>query len=303
MGPTASGKTGIAVELVQQLPLEIVSVDSALIYRDMNIGTAKLDDELLKIAPHRLIDIRDPDETYSAADFRDDALREMEDIVSRGNTPLLVGGTLLYFRALEKGLSELPAANAEIRAQLEAQAAEHGWAHMHTRLQEIDPVSATRIHPNDPQRIQRALEVYEISGYTLTELHQKDTHRPAPYDFLKLILAPSDRQVLHARIAERFQSMLNLGFIDEVRALRSKYSLTAELPSMRAVGYRQAWEYLEGKLGEEEWVQQALIATRQYAKRQMTWCRSENDVHWIDTLDDAAGTTVKNLIINAGAMG
>ena len=303
MGPTASGKTGIAVELVKQLPLEIISVDSALIYRDMNIGTAKPDDKLLKIAPHRLIDIRDPDKTYSAADFRDDALREMEDIVSRGNTPLLVGGTLLYFRALEKGLSELPAANAEIRVQLEAQAAEHGWAHMHVRLQEIDPVSAARIHPNDPQRIQRALEVYEISGCTLTELHQKDTHRPAPYDFLKLILAPSDRQVLHARIAERFQSMLNLGFIDEVRALRAKYSLTAELPSMRAVGYRQAWEYLEGNLEEGEWVQQALIATRQYAKRQMTWCRSEKDVHWIDTLDDAAGTTVKNLIINAGAMG
>ena len=301
MGPTASGKTGVAVELVQRLPLEIISVDSALVYRGMDIGTAKPDAETLRMAPHRLIDIRDPSEVYSVAEFRDDALRGMEAIRARGNTPLLVGGTMLYFRALQQGLSDLPGADSGVRAQLEAEAREKGWQAMHTRLRRVDPQSAARIHPNDPQRIQRALEVYELSGLPLSELCAAGRQAPPAYRFLKIILAPEQRKVLHERIRQRFELMLAQGFLDEVQRLRARRDLNPGLPSMRAVGYRQAWEYLGGELSEEEWVERAVIATRQYAKRQLTWLRSESECHWIDPLRENAVARIRFLINRTGA--
>ena len=300
-GPTASGKTAVAVELVQRLPMDIISVDSALVYRGMDIGTAKPDAETLALAPHRLIDIRDPSHAYSAAEFRDDALREMQDIIDRGRIPLLVGGTMLYFRALENGLSELPGADPQVRARLEAEAAESGWSVMHARLQRVDPESAARIHPNDPQRIQRALEVYELSGLPLSELHRRPDRQPAPYRFLKIMLAPGERTQLHERITQRFQSMLHAGFLDEVRRLRQRPELHADLPSMRAVGYRQAWAHLDGDLDETEWIERAVAATRQYAKRQLTWFRGESNLQRIDSLSPDAASLAANLAIKAGA--
>ena len=301
MGPTASGKTAVAVELVKQLPLEIISVDSALVYRGMNIGTAKPDAVTLAIAPHALIDIRDPSESYSAAEFRNDALKEMEAICERGHTPLLVGGTMLYFRALEHGLSDLPGADPEVRAQLEDEARRVGWPAMHERLSHVDPQSAGRIHPNDPQRIQRALEVYELTGSSMTQLCKEGRAAASGYRFLKIILAPEDRTALHERINRRFDSMLEQGFLDEVRRLHARGDLTPDLPSMRAVGYRQAWEYLDGKLSEREWVERALIATRQYAKRQFTWLRSESGAHWIDPQKNDPVARFVTLINGAGA--
>jgi tRNA dimethylallyltransferase len=301
MGPTASGKTGLAVELVQRLPLEIISVDSALVYRGMDIGTAKPDAATLALAPHRLIDIRDPGEAYSAAQFRDDALREMEQICAHGNTPLLVGGTMLYFRALQQGLSDLPAADPELRAQLEARAAKIGWPAMHQRLASVDPEAAARIHCNDPQRIQRALEVYELSGLSLSELCRRGRESPPGYRFLKIVLAPSQREVLHQRIAARFRTMLEQGFVDEVQRLRERGDLDPQLPALRAVGYRQAWMYLQGELSAEEWVERALVATRQYAKRQLTWLRAEPDAHWVDPLGTDAVARVVYLMAQAGA--
>jgi len=296
MGPTASGKTGVAVELVQHLPLEIVSVDSALVYRGMDIGTAKPGAETLRIAPHRLIDIRDPSEAYCAAEFRQDALREMEAIRARGKLPLLVGGTMLYFRVLQQGLSDLPGADTGVRAQLEAEAREKGWPAMHARLRRVDPQSAARIHPNDPQRIQRALEVYELSGSSLSELCAGGRQAPPAYRFLKVILAPAHREVLHERIGQRFDTMLAQGFLDEVRRLHARADLDPGMPSMRAVGYRQAWGYLEGELAEGEWVERAIIATRQYAKRQLTWLRSESGCHWIDPLKEDAVARIRFLM-------
>ncbi|HHH42984.1 MAG TPA: tRNA (adenosine(37)-N6)-dimethylallyltransferase MiaA [Gammaproteobacteria bacterium] len=301
MGPTASGKTAVAVELVRRLSMEIISVDSVLVYRGMNIGTAKPDAGTLRVAPHRLIDILDPAETYSAAQFRDDALREMAAICGQGNTPLLTGGTMLYFRALEKGLSALPAADAGVRARLEAQAREQGWGALHRRLAGCDPASAARIHPNDPQRIQRALEVYELTGAPLSRLCAAGRETPPGYRFLKIILAPTDRAGLHARIRQRFERMLAQGFLDEVRALRARGDLHADLPAMRAVGYRQAWEFLEGKLSADEWVERAVIATRQYAKRQMTWLRSEPDCHWVDAPGPDPLAGVLEVVHRAGA--
>jgi tRNA dimethylallyltransferase len=301
MGPTASGKTAVAVELVQRLPLEIISVDSALVYRGMDIGTAKPDAATLALAPHRLIDIRDPGEAYSAAQFRVDALREMELICASGNTPLLVGGTMLYFRALEQGLSDLPGADPEVRAQLEARAAEIGWAAMHQRLAEVDAQSAARIHPNDPQRIQRALEVYELTGVALSELCRRGSETPPNYRFLKIVLAPPERDVLHRRIEARFRAMLEQGFLDEVRGLHGRGDLDARLPALRAVGYRQAWMYLQGELSADEWVEKALLATRQYARRQLTWLRAEADAHWVDPLGADAVARVAALIKQAGA--
>jgi len=300
MGPTASGKTSVAVELVRQLSVEIISVDSALVYRGMTIGTAKPDAGTLCSAPHRLIDIRDPAETYSAAEFRKDALREMEDICGRGNRPLLVGGTMLYFRALEQGLSELPAADAGVREQLEIEAQDKGWAAMHERLAGIDPVSAARIHPNDPQRIQRALEVYELTGSSLSALCAAGREAPPGYRFLKIILAPEDRALLHERIQQRFDRMLEQGFLDEVRLLHEREDLNPDLPSMRAVGYRQAWDYLDGKLSADEWVERAVIATRQYAKRQMTWLRSETNCNWVDTSGQNPLAEVLELVHSIG---
>jgi tRNA dimethylallyltransferase len=284
MGPTASGKTGLAVELVQRLPVEIISVDSAQIYRGMDIGTAKPDAQTLLAAPHRLLDIRDPSEAYSAAEFRQDALREMADIHALGRIPLLVGGTTLYFRALEQGLSELPAADSGVRARLEAEAADIGWAGMHARLQAVDPAAAARIHPNDPQRIQRALEVFELSGEPMSVLFAAGRGAAVGYRFVKFGLLPEDRAALHRRIEQRFHNMLAQGFLDEVRGLRGRAELGPEMPSMRAVGYRQAWSYLDGRLSAEAWVQRAIVATRQYAKRQFTWLRSETACEYFDPL-------------------
>lgn len=275
MGPTASGKTALAVELVKHFPLEIISVDSALVYRGMNVGTAKPDADLLRIAPHRLIDIRDPAEGYSAAGFREDALAAMADITAQGRIPLLAGGTFLYFRALECGLSGMPAADAAVRARLEAEAQQFGWSALHVRLATIDPQAASRIHANDPQRIQRALEVYELSGRPISDFHEQQEEVALPYRVLKLGLVPQDREVLHARIRQRFEQMLADGLVEEVRALVSRGDLNAELPAMRAVGYRQVWAFLAGNSGYDEMVEQAIVATRQYAKRQMTWLRSE----------------------------
>lgn len=278
MGPTASGKTDLAIHLVEHLPVDIISVDSAMVYRGLNIGSAKPSEEELAKAPHRLIDIVDPSEAYSAANFRNDALKEIADIIQAGRIPLLVGGTMLYFRALLQGLSELPAADEAIRQKLEAQAKELGWEKMHQRLAEVDPEAALRIHPNDPQRIQRALEVYEISGVAMSQLQKEQQAEPLPYQVLKLALIPSDRALLHERIKKRFSLMLDQGLIDEVKALHERGDLHQDLPAIRAVGYRQVWDYLEGRLDYTEMEERGVIATRQLAKRQLTWLRSEKDL-------------------------
>ena len=286
MGPTASGKTGAAVELISKLPVEIISVDSALVYRDMNIGTAKPDAEILAKAPHHLIDIIEPTSAYSAANFRSDALRLMADITSRGKIPLLVGGTMLYFKALQGGLSGLPEANPSIRAKLDTEAAQVGWPAMHKKLAALDPETAARLEPNDTQRIQRALEVYAITGETMTSLFAKQTNEVLPFRLLKIALVPSDRQVLHQRIESRFEQMLQNGLVDEVRALMEKYpSLTADSTSMRCVGYRQVLEHLNGDYGAAELRDRGIFATRQLAKRQLTWLRGMDDIVVLDCLD------------------
>jgi len=285
MGPTASGKTDLAVELVERLGLEIVSVDSAMVYRGMDIGTAKPDAEVLARAPHRLIDFLDPAEAYSAARFRSDALREIEDILAAGRVPLLVGGTMLYFRALQAGLAELPEADAAVRAELEAEAGAKGWAAMHAHLAEVDPEAAARIHPNDPQRIQRALEVYLITGEPLSVWLRQAPAANFPYRAVKLAVAPAGRDVLRQRIAVRFEAMLEAGLLAEVQALMARGDLDPSLPSIRAVGYRQAWAYLAGDCDRETMVSRAVTATRQLAKRQMTWLRREPGLVWFDSLD------------------
>lgn len=288
MGPTASGKTGAAVELVSKLPVEIISVDSALVFKDMNIGTAKPDADILAKAPHHLIDIIDPLSAYSAANFRSDALRLMADITSRGKIPLLVGGTMLYFKALEGGLSGLPEANAEIRALLDAEATQIGWPAMHNKLAQIDATTAARLMPNDAQRIQRALEVHAITGKTMTQLFAAQSHEMLPYRLLKIALIPSDRSVLHARIATRFDEMLKAGFVDEVKNLLKTYDLTSDmtsnLTSMRCVGYRQVLEHLRGGYNAAELRDRGIFATRQLAKRQLTWLRGMDDVVILDCL-------------------
>ena len=278
MGPTASGKTDLAIYLSEHFPVDIISVDSAMVYRGLNIGSAKPSDEELTKAPHRLIDVVDPLEIYSAARFRKDALREMAEITQAGRIPLLVGGTMLYFRALLQGLSELPAADAATRQKLEQQAAELGWEKMHQRLTEIDPEAGARIHPNDPQRIGRALEVYEVSGKAMSLLQKEQKAEPLPYEVLKLALIPSDRAVLHQRIEKRFKQMLEQGLIDEVKTLQERGDLHEDLPAIRAVGYRQVWDYLIGRIDYTEMVERGVIATRQLAKRQFTWLRSEKDL-------------------------
>ncbi len=286
MGPTASGKTDLAVDLVKRLPMEIISVDSALIYRDMNIGTAKPDAELLRQAPHRLIDIRDPAESYSAAEFRQDALAAMEEITRAGNIPLLVGGTMLYFRALEQGLSDLPKADPGLRARLESEMNHLGLAKLHQRLRELDPVAAERIHENDPQRTLRALEVIEITGRPLSEMQAASEGESVPYRVLKLIRAPEDRAILHQRIERRFMLMLEEGFEAEVKGLLDRGDLSPSLPSMRSVGYRQMLNYLLGNCPREEMISRAIIATRQLAKRQFTWLRADDEAHWLDENGD-----------------
>ena len=282
MGPTASGKTDLAVRLMDHFPIEIISVDSALIYKGMNIGTAKPDKATLEKAPHRLIDFLDPSQAYSAADFRRDALAEMQQITNNGNIPVLVGGTMLYYRALENDLAKLPSANVDIRKKLDQQAVEQGWHAMHKRLESIDPESAARIHPNDSQRIQRALEVYEITGENLTCLHQKAKHNTLPYELLKIALIPENREWLKERAALRFDQMIEQGFMVEIQHLFDRKDLNSDLPSMRCVGYRQAWSYLNGNIDFNEMKNRAIVATRQLAKRQLTWLRSEKKVSRYD---------------------
>jgi tRNA dimethylallyltransferase len=285
MGPTASGKTALAVSLVERFPLEIISVDSALVYRGMNIGSAKPDAATLARAPHHLLDIRDPTEAYSAAAFCDDALRLMADIVARGKVPLLVGGTMLYFRALLQGLDDLPRADAALRKELEAEAAARGWPALHAELAAVDPVTAARLAPNDSQRIGRALEVFRLSGTPMSALLDR-AQSELPYRVLQLALIPSDRAALHQRIAARFDAMLAEGLIDEVESLRRTYALSPDLPAMRAVGYRQAWAYLDGEIDLHELRETGIAATRQLAKRQLTWLRSWPDVVALDCLAD-----------------
>lgn len=285
MGPTASGKTDLAIYLREHLPVELISVDSALVYKGMDIGTAKPDAATLAKTPHRLIDFLDPAESYSAMRFREDALREMADIVAHGRIPLLVGGTMLYFRALLHGLSELPSADPQIRALLEQQAKQLGWEAMHQRLAQVDPEAASRIHPNDPQRISRALEVYEITGKSLTQLQKENRHlHELPYEVIKIAVSPADRAILHERIAQRFKQMLEQGFVAEVERLFQRKDLHEQLPAIRAVGYRQVWQYLQGQMDYNEMVEKAIVATRQLAKRQLTWLRSEDDLIWFDSL-------------------
>ncbi len=285
MGPTASGKTGAAVALYSRLPVELISVDSALVFQGMDIGTAKPDAETLRQAPHHLIDIIPPTSAYSAANFRTDALRLMAEITARGKIPLLVGGTMLYFKALQGGLSNLPEADPDVRRQIEQEAAQIGWPAMHAKLAQVDPQAAARLQPNDVQRIERALEVYQLTGQNMTALHQASTGDALPYRLLKIALVPSERKVLHERIALRFDQMLADGFVDEVRALLQKYpELTADSTAMRCVGYRQALEYLAAQYDINELRDRGIFATRQLAKRQLTWLRGMDDIVEIDCL-------------------
>ena len=282
MGPTASGKTDLAVECVKAFEGDIISVDSALVYKHMDIGTAKPDESVLREAPHRLINIIEPTEAYSAASFRMDALREMAAITAAGRIPILAGGTMLYYKALQEGLSVLPSSDSGTREAIEQQAREKGWEYMHQYLASVDPVSARRIHPNDPQRIQRALEVYQMTGQSLTEHWQQQQQQSLPYDVIKIALIPNDREQLRQRIAERFHLMLEQGFVNEVRTLMARGDLNLNMPSMRCVGYRQVWEYLEGKMDFDNMVEKGIIATRQLAKRQLTWLRKEQICNYFD---------------------
>ncbi|RSD32974.1 tRNA (adenosine(37)-N6)-dimethylallyltransferase MiaA [Vibrio pectenicida] len=300
MGPTASGKTDLAIQLRKKFPVEIISVDSALIYKGMDIGTAKPDNNELVQAPHRLIDILDPRKSYSAADFRRDALKEMHEISQQGKIPLLVGGTMLYYKALLEGLSPLPAANPEIRQQIEQEALTHGWDILHDQLKQVDPVSAERIHPNDPQRLSRALEVYRISGKTLTELTETKGDS-LPYRVRQFAIAPKERSELHRRIELRFDQMIKAGFENEVRALYARKDLHPDLPSIRCVGYRQMWDYLDGSGTLDEAIFKGVCATRQLAKRQITWLRSWDELTWLDSENiEQALETVSNTIVSDG---
>lgn len=292
LGPTACGKTALAVSLVERFPLEIISVDSALVYRGMDVGTAKPDSATLARAPHHLLDVRDPTESYSAAAFRDDALCLMADITARGRVPLLVGGTMLYFRALLKGLDDLPPADVALRRRIETEAATRGWPALHAELAAVDPATAARLAPNDAQRIGRALEIYRLAGIPMSALLVR-AQSELPYRVLQLALMPSDRAVLHRRIAERFDAMLVAGLLDELARLREAYALTPDLPSMRAVGYRQAWAYLDGEISFEEMRERGIAATRQLAKRQLTWLRAWPDKVVLDCLaDDVAAQAI-----------
>jgi len=296
MGPTASGKTGLAVELASQHGYEIISVDSALVYKGMDIGTAKPDAETLAQAPHRLIDIIDPSESYSAADFMADACREIDDIVAHGKTPLLVGGTMMYFNALQKGLAPMPAADPAIRAEFEQHAAEFGLASLHDQLKQIDPVAAERINPNDPQRLQRALEVFRLTGKTMTQLWAEQEAQELPFDMINLAVMPQDRATLHQRIEQRFDIMMEQGFLAEVEALYHRGDLTIDMPSIRCVGYRQLWQYLEGEDSLEDAIFKGIVATRQLAKRQHTWLRGWDNLVIFDSLQkDLLGQTLKYL--------
>jgi tRNA dimethylallyltransferase len=296
MGPTASGKTGVAVELAQRLPVELISVDSALVYRGMDIGTAKPDAATLARAPHHLIDIINPTAAYSAAAFRHDALRLMADITARGRIPLLVGGTMLYFKALREGLSTLPQADATVRAALDAEIAQHGIQHLHRQLAEVDAETAARLAPNDTQRIQRALEIYRLTGQPMSELLKQQTRQALPYDVTSIALVPSERGVLHQRIIVRFADMLKQGLVDELRGLREEYALHRDMTSMRCVGYRQAWQFMDGEITEAQLLETGIAATRQLAKRQLTWLRSMPDNIELDCLAPDLAQTVLDKI-------
>ncbi|WP_419148421.1 tRNA (adenosine(37)-N6)-dimethylallyltransferase MiaA [Pseudoalteromonas 'SMAR'] len=284
MGPTAAGKTALAIELCQALKTEIISVDSALVYKGMDIGTAKPSIAEQAQAPHHLIDIIDPAQSYSVADFRADAITLIDRFHQQGKVPILVGGTMMYFKGLIEGLSPLPEADAAIRKQLESEALQHGWPALHRQLASIDPEAAAKISENDSQRINRALEVYRISGETMTALQQRK-QAALPYQFHQFAIAPSDRKVLHERIEKRFKIMLDQGFKNEVLALYQRQDLHPDLPSIRCVGYRQMWEYLAGECDYDEMVFKGIAATRQLAKRQLTWLRGWQDVTWLDTDD------------------
>lgn len=292
MGPTASGKTDVAISLCKRFPCDIISVDSALVYRGMDIGTAKPDSETLKRAPHRLIDIRSPEESYSAGEFVRDARREMDEIFARGRIPLLVGGTMMYFRALTEGIAELPTADAAIRREIDATADKSGWPAVHAELKAVDAAAAERINPNDSQRIQRALEVYKASGKSLTEWQQASGAPAEDIEYIKIGLQIEPRKLLHERIAARLDQMVDSGFVDELRRLRERPGVTRNSPSMRAVGYRQFWAYLENECSLDEARDRALFATRQLAKRQFTWLRSEQSVFTINPLEVGAIDTI-----------
>lgn len=283
MGPTASGKTSIAIDLVKSLPADIISVDSAMVFRGLNIGTAKPSVEIQHVAPHRLIDICNPIDTYSAGQFVRDALVEIKAIQSNNRIPLLVGGTGMYFRALEQGFSELPSTDSTIRTRLDLQARENGWEYMYSRLAEIDPDSAMRIHKNDPQRIQRALEIYEITGKSATQWYSKGRVSSLNQPVIKIIVAPENRNKLHVKIEKRFQQMIENGLIEEVKALFEQEDINANLPSMRLVGYRQVFSYLDREISYNDMIYKGIVATRQLAKRQLTWLRSEANALWIDS--------------------
>ena len=296
MGPTASGKTSVAVELVRHLPVEIISVDSALVYRDMDIGTAKPDAATLARAPHHLIDIIAPTEAYSAAAFRHDALRLMADITQRGKIPLLVGGTMLYFKALREGLSKLPQSDHAVRAALDAEIARHGIKHLHKELARVDAETAARLKPADTQRIQRAMEIYHITGQPMSLLIAQQQSAELPYRILPIALIPSDRAQIHARIATRFKTMLEHGLVDELRMLREKYPLHRDMTAMRCVGYRQAWQFIEGEIDDVQLLETGIAATRQLAKRQLTWLRSMPDNIELDCLAPDLTQTVLDKI-------
>jgi len=296
MGPTASGKTAVAMRLARELPCEIISVDSAQVYKGMDIGTAKPEAALLNEAPHHLIDVIEPHERYSAARFRDDALALMREITERDRIPLLVGGTMLYFQALTDGLNELPEADPMIRLMIDTMAGEQGWPAVHARLARVDPETAARLEPNDAQRVQRALEVYYLTNKPLSELLKKPRYVYFPYSPIRVSLVPGDREVLHTRIAQRFEAMLEAGLVAELKTLREEYALEAGMPSMRCVGYRQAWDHLEGRIDAAALREQGIAATRQLAKRQLTWLRAMGGVTEFDCLtEDVADLVLEYL--------
>ena len=307
MGPTASGKTDLAIALRQHLPVELISVDSALVYRGMDIGSAKPTAEELAAVPHKLIDIRDPSEPYSAADFCADAERDIAAIHAQGKIPVLVGGTMLYFKALLDGLAEMPEADPEIRAHIEREAEQFGWPFIHQQLAEIDPEIAAEIHPNHSQRLSRALEVYRASGKTMSELRREQVKNAAQpfserFNLVQIAIAPRDRTILHERIALRFHKMIAAGLVDEVRTLYNRGDLHVDLPAIRAVGYRQVWDFLEGRLSQDEMIERGIIATRQLAKRQFTWLRGwqnypNTDLNWLYTESDTGKLLSKDEIV------
>ncbi|PJE78947.1 tRNA dimethylallyltransferase [invertebrate metagenome] len=298
MGPTAAGKTDLAIALTQLLPCDIISVDSAMVYRGMDIGTAKPEPAVLEKVPHRLVDIRDPADPYSASDFRQDALTAMEDITAKGRIPLLVGGTMLYFKALRDGLAVLPPADKKVRKAILEQASQpDGWNRLHRQLRDIDPLAAQRIKPSDTQRLQRALEVFQLTGRPLTQWYAEQPDVSLPYRLLNLAVCPQNRAVLHQRIALRFRQMMKQGFLNEVRKLKQRADLSLSLPAIKSVGYRQSWGYLSEELTYEEMVEKSIVATRQLAKRQLTWLRSWPDIHHMDALSMELENKVMAIIL------